>query len=112
MNPHQSAGSPRYMDAKLRWTCDGPVTNTSVSIKMQRRTASGGWVDVPNSLNTYKRSKVLPAGERVTLMTGGNLVCTPGTYRTGGKGGATNAKGKSASIGWAYGDPVKVSCSK
>lgn len=99
------------MDSKLTWTCDGPVTNVSVSIKMQKRASSGAWVDVPNSLNNLKLTS-LAAGVSKKLMTGGNLICTPGTYRTAGKGGATNAQGMSAKSGWAYGDPVRVTCPK
>jgi hypothetical protein len=78
-NPHQSSGSPRYMDAKITFTCNAVVTNATVKIKMQKRTASGTWVDVPNSTNTLSKNTI-QKGQKITLMTGGSLLCSAGTY--------------------------------
>lgn len=108
-NPHQSSGSPRYMDAKLTFTCNGAVKNAYLSIKMQKRLGNGAWVDVPNSQNSLGPFE-LGAGTTRELMTGGNLLCADGTYRAAGKGKGTNARGQSTSMDWYYGDPVSVTC--
>lgn len=99
------------MDSKLTFSCDGAVTNATISIKMQKRTASGTWVDVPNSLNSSGPFK-LAANTTAKIMTGGNLLCVVGTFRTAGKGKATNAQGVTDSIDWYYGDPAQVTCDK
>jgi hypothetical protein len=111
-NPHQSNGSPRYMDAKLTFSCDGLVRDALVKIKLQKQSGSGQWVDVPRSTNTDSRSQ-LDAGRVVKLMTAGNLLCSVGTYRALGWGRGTNAQGvRDESKEWYPGNVVKVTCPK
>lgn len=107
-NPHQSRGTPRYMDSKLTFTCDRVVHAVSITIKMQRR-AGGSWIEVPNSSRTISIDNLL-ANTPLKVMTGGNLLCTVGTFRTAGRGTATNAQGLRDSLDWYYGDPVSVTC--
>ena len=98
------------MDSKLTFQCDGAVHAVSVTVKMQRN-VGGSWIEVPNSSRTISIDN-LPANTPLKVMTGGNLLCTVGTFRTAGKGRATNAQGLSDSLDWYYGDPVDVTCPK
>ncbi len=107
-NPHQSSGSPRYMDAKATITCSATVTNVSATIKLQKKNGSS-WVDVAGSEGTNTKSS-LAANAKLVVMTGGNLRCVNGTYRAAGKGSATYQGKSNGSAVWQYGSETSVVC--
>lgn len=107
-NPHQSKGSPQYMDSKMSFLCNGPVNQVNLAIKMEKYVGSQ-WVLVPTSPATrFVGSN--PSRTVIKIQTGGNLPCVNGTYRTVGKGSATNSDGLSDSTDWYAADPVEVTC--
>lgn len=107
-NPHQSHGTPTAMDAKATIRCTVVVTAVSVTIKMQRKSSSGVWADVPGTINTRETASL--AANSNFVVTTRPRGCVAGTYRAAGRGNATYKGVANASAVWQYGNAAKVVC--
>lgn len=106
-NPHESHGSPGWMEGKATLKCTGAIDSASATIKMQKL-SGGSWVDVSGTSYTRNIAPV-KANTSYTIMTADKR-CANGTYRIAVKGKGTLKGYPAQSFDWQYGNSAVIKC--
>jgi hypothetical protein len=106
-HPHESKGSPGWMEGKARLRCTGAIDSAEGVVKMQRY-SQGKWRDVSGTWFSRTITPVKP-NTTYTIMTADKL-CSDGTYRVAAKGSGVLKGHRRASIAWQYGGAAKITC--
>jgi hypothetical protein len=106
-NPHESNGTPGYIDAKATVSCDGEVDWLSGTVKLQRLIGPK-WVDVPKTLKSRSVPNPRP-NKPITIQTA-DFKCKKGIFRAAARGAGSRAGQPRKSSAWQYSQTVKNPC--